>query len=171
MRAAITVISSDDPSVTLPNKLIAFDNLEQLVESIDNASNLEALSLWTPLVSQLQSQEHELRRMAAWCIGTAVQNNPISQERLLVIGALPTLIRLALDDESSAVRGKAIYALSSAVRNFPPALETLLRELPKEIATPNSDVQAGDMESIGRIIGVLRERSRAKEEAAKFADA
>jgi hsp70-interacting protein len=65
---------------TLDDKLIAFDNLEQLVETIDNANNLKALGLWTPLVQLLKNEEPELRRMAAWCIGTAVQNNPTAQE-------------------------------------------------------------------------------------------
>ena len=71
-----------NPDITLENKLIAFDNLEQLIESIDNANNLENLGLWTPLIEQLVNDEAELRTMAAWCVGTAVQNNIKAQERL-----------------------------------------------------------------------------------------
>ena len=77
----MNAITSND--VTLGNKLTAFDNLEQLVETIDNANNLEVLGLWTPLVQQLHNEEPELRRMAAWCIGTAVQNNLKAQEKVI----------------------------------------------------------------------------------------
>ncbi len=48
MKEAMSVITNPDPEVTLENKLIAFDNLEQLVETIENAKNLEPLALWTP---------------------------------------------------------------------------------------------------------------------------
>jgi hsp70-interacting protein len=81
MKASMNTITSTD--ATLGNKLTAFDDLEQLIETIDNANNLEVLGLWTPLVQQLQNEEPELRRMAAWCIGTAVQNNPKAQERVI----------------------------------------------------------------------------------------
>jgi hsp70-interacting protein len=71
-----------DPELSLEDKSVAFDNLEQLVESIDNANNLTPLKLWEPLIAQLQSKESSLRKMAAWCIGTAVQNNPLSQQKV-----------------------------------------------------------------------------------------
>lgn len=68
-----------DSTATLENREIAFDNLEQLVENLDNANNLENLKLWEPLVGQLDSTDKEMRFMAAWCVGTAVQNNEKSQ--------------------------------------------------------------------------------------------
>lgn len=78
MREAMAAIQS--PEIDLDNKLIAFDNFEQLIENLDNANNMETLKLWTPLIEQLDSSESELQRMAAWCVGTAVQNNVKSQE-------------------------------------------------------------------------------------------
>jgi len=80
MLQAMTAVQS--PEVDLENKMIAFDNFEQLIENLDNANNMENLKLWVPLVDQLKSEESELKRMAAWCIGTAVQNNIKSQERV-----------------------------------------------------------------------------------------
>jgi len=80
MKDAMAAI--ENPEVDLDNKLIAFDNLEQLLEGIDNANNLEPLKLWTPLVQQLEAKEEELRMYAAWCIGTAVQNNVKAQEKV-----------------------------------------------------------------------------------------
>ena len=82
-----------DPDLDLDNKLIAFDNLEQLIENMDNANNMESLGLWMPLTQQLESNESELRRMAAWCISTAVQNNPKGQERVSMVN--PPSILLA----------------------------------------------------------------------------
>ncbi|KAI9786898.1 MAG: hsp70 nucleotide exchange factor fes1 [Geoglossum umbratile] len=159
MNASMKAITSAD--VTLDNKLTAFDNLEQLVETIDNANNLEILGLWTPLVQQLQNEESELRRMAAWCIGTAVQNNPKAQERLLVLEAIPTLLNLALSDPAPNVRQKAVYALSSGVRNYQPSLNVLLRLLPEQlIGRSAAAVDAGDMGAIDQIMTNLRERSK-----------
>lgn len=80
MKAAMEVLHSDESD--LDNKLIAFDNFEQLIEGIDNANNLEPLGLWTPLVQLLKHEEADMRRMAAWCIGTAVQNNEKAQDRV-----------------------------------------------------------------------------------------
>jgi hsp70-interacting protein len=80
MREAMAAITS--PSVSLQDKLIAFDNFEQLVESIDNANNLGPLGLWEPLAGRLRDSEGDLRLMAAWCVGTAAQNNVAAQERV-----------------------------------------------------------------------------------------
>ncbi|KAH0566404.1 hypothetical protein GP486_000187 [Trichoglossum hirsutum] len=148
-------------STTLDDKLIAFDNLEQLVEMIDNANNLKALGLWTPLVQLLKNEEPGLRRMAAWCIGTAVQNNPTAQEVLLTMEAIPTLANLALSDPASRVRQKAIYALSSGIRNHPLALNVALQTLPEQIVgRPAADIDAGDMAAIDQVMTNLRERSK-----------
>lgn len=80
MRESIAAVQS--PDISLENKLVAFDNFEQLIENLDNTNNMQTLGLWTPLVAQLRSEERELRLMAAWCVGTAVQNNAQAQERV-----------------------------------------------------------------------------------------
>jgi len=146
--------------VDLENKLIAFDNFEQLVENIDNANNLEPLKLWEPLLKELENEEGELRAMAAWCIGTAVQNNEKAQEKAVNYGAIPTLTRLAVEDPSQAARKKAILALSSAVRNCQPALDQAAVGLPEEHKPKSSD--ATDMEAIDALIQGLRDASAKK---------
>lgn len=80
MQESMAAIQS--PDISLDNRLVAFDNFEQLVENIDNANNMESLGLWTPLVGQLDSEDADMRRMAAWCLGTAVQNNVKAQDRV-----------------------------------------------------------------------------------------
>lgn len=80
MKDNMEVIKRDD--CDLEDRITAFDNFEQLIENLDNANNLEPLNLWIPLVEQLENKEAELRRFAAWCIGTAVQNNIKTQEKV-----------------------------------------------------------------------------------------
>jgi hsp70-interacting protein len=70
------------PDCTLEQKLIAFEDFEMLIQGIDNANNIESLKLWEPLVEQLENEEADLRKYAAWCAGTAVENNVKAQERV-----------------------------------------------------------------------------------------
>lgn len=80
MKEAMAAVYSDQ--IDLENKLIAWDNFEQLVENLDNANNMESLGLWMPLVGKLEDPEAAVRSMCLWCIGTAVQNNIKCQERV-----------------------------------------------------------------------------------------
>jgi len=143
--------------VDLQRKLVAFDSLETLIENLDNANNMDALGLWRPLLEELGSDEGEIRAFAAWCVGTAVQNNAKTQQSLLDHGGIRTLVKLAMDDESQAVRKKAIFALSSAVRNCQPALDETVKTLPEEFKS--GELSAGDMEAIDALIQKLRNAS------------
>ncbi|KAL8674361.1 MAG: hypothetical protein Q9168_001221 [Polycauliona sp. 1 TL-2023] len=156
MKLSMAAIQS--PDVSLEDKLVAFDNFEQLIEMVDNANNLESLALWTPLVAQLDNVEAEVRRMAAWCIGTAVQNNVKTQERALAVNALPPLVRLAMEDPNDQVRRKAIYALSSEIRNYPPALQVMVQHLPQELR-PGGVVNAGDMDEVDKVMDGIKQAS------------
>lgn len=146
-----------DPEMPLPDKEIAFDNFEMLVENLDNANNIENLKLWPPLLSQLSASESQLRFMAAWCCGTAVQNNPKSQEAMHKHGGVSKIVELVLKDPEEKVRAKAVYALSSQVRNMGPSLKEALELLPGELVS-GKDIEAEDMEAIDSLIQALRER-------------
>ena len=122
---------------------------------------MDALGLWAPLTQLLKSDEPDLRRYAAWCVGTAVQNNVKAQARLLAVDAIPVLSHLSTQDDNEPVRRKAIYALSSEIRNFQPGLDAALNALPKGIA-PEGAIDAGDMEAVDRVIEQLREESARK---------
>lgn len=156
MRDAMAAIKS--PEVDLESKLIAFDNFEQLIEQLDNANNMESLGMWMPLIEELKNEEAELRRMTAWCLATAVQNNIRSQERLLVNGAVPTLVDLAINDSSEPVRKKAILAVSSTIRNFQPGLDAAQKSLPTEYHSGDK-IDAEDMEAVDTIVQRLRDNS------------
>ncbi len=146
-----------DPDVSIEDKETAFDNFELLVEQLDNANNIENLKLWDPLLAQLSNPEPRLRLAAAWCCGTAVQNNPKSQEAFFSHNGVPKLVDLALRDPDEAVRKKAIFALSSQVRNSQPSLETAVKLLPDEMSL--GELTADDMEKIDALMAELRERS------------
>ncbi|KAF3050676.1 hsp70 nucleotide exchange factor fes1 [Didymella keratinophila] len=154
MKDNMEVIKRDD--CDLEDRITAFDNFEQLIENLDNANNLEALNLWIPLIEQLENKEAELRRFAAWCIGTAVQNNIKTQEKLLVLGAIPTLVRIATGNDETKVKKKAVTALSSSVRNFQPALDEAVSHVPADFK-PSGPLDANHMESVDVLINKLRE--------------
>ncbi|KIW71571.1 hypothetical protein PV04_03718 [Phialophora macrospora] len=156
MKEAMTIITSSDPDITHDSKMTAFDNFEQLVEQLDNANNMEPLGLWTPLLDQLSNASADLRRMAAWCVGTAVQNNVKAQERLVALNGIEKLVQVSLEDADRATRKKAVYALSSAIRNYQPAMNEAVKRLPKDIVGPDH-VSATDMDVIDAIMGKLRE--------------
>lgn len=183
---AAIVSTEDTPENTLENKLVAFDNFEQLVESLDNANLMSSLDLWTPLIGVLESSpEPELRRMAAWCIGTAVQNNQPSQERFLAAAnGVPLLAKAAANaNELPAVRRKAVYALSSACRNYQPAMDAALTALaalaanteatkvpvPAALADLPTKVDAGNMDDVDEVLNVLKADVAAAEAKAKAA--
>ena len=177
MKAAMAALVADD--VDLEDKMVAFDNFEQLIESLDNANNMEPLGLWSPLVGLLAHEEPDMRRMAAWSVGTAVQNNEKSQDKvryhlpsfppldlekeglsltdqIVVLNVLPTLVQMATSDPAPAARKKAVYAISSAVRNYQPAMDELLKHLPDGYPRADQKVDAGDMEAVDVIMDKLR---------------
>ncbi|KAI1214867.1 Fes1-domain-containing protein [Annulohypoxylon truncatum] len=185
MQASMAAITSTDPEVTLESKMTAFDNLEQLVESLDNANLLSKLGLWTPLLELLGHEEDQLRLMAAWCVGTAVQNNAPSQERLVALGGVEKLVGMALGErlpmekragdgdettgeavaangaaeETKDVRRKAVYALSSAVRNYQPALDVAAKELRKRGEDVQEGLDATDMDAVNELMNGLKNKA------------
>ncbi|KAF4631674.1 hypothetical protein G7Y89_g6457 [Cudoniella acicularis] len=156
-----------DPSLPLSEKMIAFDNFEQLIENLDNANNLGPLALWTPLLQCLENEEGDIKRMAAWCVGTAVQNNEKSQERLLAMGGIEKLVKLVVDGtQSESVRRKGVYALSSAVRNYQPSMDVLTGELGKlGREEQGRKIDASDMDACDELIGALREEAKSAKES------
>lgn len=160
MKSSMAAVLSTDPEVSVDDKMIAFDNFEQLIENLDNANNLEPLALWTPLLSCLTHETAGIRKMAAWCVGTAVQNNEKSQERCFAMNGLPPLVELATKGgEEKDVRRKAVYALSSLVRNYQPAMDVFVEELAKRGVRSEEKVDASDMDVVDGIIGEMRDNA------------
>jgi len=119
---------------------------------------MQNLGLWQPLAQKFDDSNSEVRTMACWCVGTAVQNNIKCQEQVLAVGALPKIIDLAINDPDQGVRKKAIRALSSSVRNYQPGLDAALSDIPQQFK-PFKTTDAGDMTAVDQVIDKLREHA------------
>ena len=160
MKESMAAILSDDPEMDIEAKLVAFDNFEQLIENLDNANLMEPLQLWPSLISLLEHEEAEMRKYAAWCVGTAVQNNTKSQDMLVKEGGIKPLVNMATKEgEDTQVRRKAVYALSSALRNMQEAMDVFVEEM-KAKGRNFGVVDAGDMDAVDGIINDLREAAK-----------
>jgi hypothetical protein len=110
MRELMDVITSEQ---SLDTKLNAFDELELLVESLDNANDLGPLQLWNPLLDVLHSPHEDLQVFALWTIGTAIQNNAKSQTDFYASLGLSKVLDFMRTPRSSKVNQKALYCISS----------------------------------------------------------
>lgn len=131
MRISVACIA--DSEATKENLDIALDNLEMLVESIDNAKDMEKMGLWTPLMEKLQYEQNVTSDLTAhiqegilWVIGTAAQNNPIVQQLMVSkYDMLPKLLTLLSKSNHFAVRKKSLYCISSICTEFKKGIEKL----------------------------------------------
>ncbi|KAI8804148.1 nucleotide exchange factor Fes1-domain-containing protein [Cladochytrium replicatum] len=112
MKESVNVVV--DESRTLDDRVAAFDQLEMLIESGDNARDLRPLDLWKPVLYLLASDtaHPRLRFYAAWVVGTAVQNDQTVQTDFLDVGGLDVLIPAIKSESDTQVLAKIIYALS-----------------------------------------------------------
>lgn len=81
----------------------------------------------------------------------------ISGVQLIVFNAIPALVHMATTDPNPAARKKSVYALSSATRNYQPALNELIKHLPEDYGIGQTD--ASDMEAVDSIMDKLRSHS------------
>ena len=76
----------------------------------------------------------------------------------MVVGAIPMLVKMTVEETQETIKRKAIYALSSEVRNYQPAIDEAIKALP-EALRPTGQVDAGDMDTIDELIEKLRQPS------------
>ena len=72
------------------------------------------------------------------------------------MGAIPTLVNMAIEEADEGIRRKALYALSSEMRNYQPATDEAVKALPERLRTGRS-INAADMEAVDGVITKLRE--------------
>ena len=82
--------------------------------------------------------------------------------QLLVLGAIPTLVKLAVEDRDEGVRRKAIYALSSEVRNYQPGVDAAVKALPERMRWEGG-VDASDMSAVDSFMDKLRQSQKSGE--------
>lgn len=70
------------------------------------------------------------------------------------MNALPKLVTIATTDTTPVVRKKAVYAISSAVRNYQPSMDEVTKSLPEGYSRDKID--AGDMDAVDALMDKLR---------------
>ncbi|CAD5325551.1 unnamed protein product [Arabidopsis thaliana] len=93
---------------------IAIDDLNNSSLSLeDHLSKSGGLRV---VAGELNHDDTEVRKLAAWVLGKASQNNPFVQEQVLELGALTTLIKM-VNSSSTEEAVKALFAVSALIRN------------------------------------------------------
>ncbi|KAL1199821.1 hypothetical protein V5N11_013079 [Cardamine amara subsp. amara] len=117
--AKLMQIAIDDlknSSLSLEDRHRALQELLILVEPIDNANDLSKSGGLSVVAGELNHSDTDVRKLAAWVIGKACQNNPFVQEQVLELGALTALIKM-VNSSSAEEAGKALFAVSALIRN------------------------------------------------------
>lgn len=111
------IIEEIDESKDSSRLISLFDELEMLVESLDNANDLASMKLWPKLLKQLKSSEPNVRKYAAWVIGTATQNNEKSQNEFANNNGFQLILECLEIETDIEVKMKIVYCLSSCIRS------------------------------------------------------
>ncbi|KAJ0438593.1 putative armadillo-like helical, nucleotide exchange factor Fes1 [Helianthus annuus] len=112
----IAIDDLNNSSLSLEDHHRALEELLVLVEAIDNANDLHKMGGLSVVIRELTNSDSGIRTTCAWIIGKASQNNPVVQEQVLELGALPTLITM-VKSRFTEEAIKALYAVSSVIRN------------------------------------------------------
>ncbi|GMH09178.1 hypothetical protein Nepgr_011018 [Nepenthes gracilis] len=114
MRIAIDDLNNS--SLSLGERSHALEELLILVEPIDNANDMNKLGGLVAVIRELDNVEPEIRKLSAWVLGKASQNNPVVQKQILELGALAKLMEMVRSNfVEEAI--KALYAVSALIRN------------------------------------------------------
>ncbi|WOH07511.1 hypothetical protein DCAR_0726941 [Daucus carota subsp. sativus] len=114
MQTAIRDLNNS--SLSLEDHHRALQELLILVEPIDNANDLHKLGGLAVIIGELGHADPESRKISAWILGTASQNNPVVQKQVLELGGLPKLMMM-VKSSSREEAIKALFAVSALIRN------------------------------------------------------
>uniref|UniRef100_A0A0B7A9W9 Nucleotide exchange factor SIL1 n=1 Tax=Arion vulgaris TaxID=1028688 RepID=A0A0B7A9W9_9EUPU len=106
-------------------KIVLLD-LEYYLHQIDNARIFSDLGGLKTLLNLMNSTEEDIRETATFTLGAALQSNSKVQVAAVDTGALQQLLKLVSVDPSILVRKKALFALSTLLRQFPYAQKKFL---------------------------------------------
>ncbi|KAJ6943909.1 hypothetical protein NC652_009365 [Populus alba x Populus x berolinensis] len=112
----IAIDDLNNSSSSLEDRQRALQELLILVEPLDNANDLNKLGGLAIVIQELNHPDPDIRRLSAWVLGKACQNNPVVQKQILELGALTKLIKMV---KSTSIEEaiKALYAVSALIRN------------------------------------------------------
>ncbi|KAE8666010.1 ARM repeat superfamily protein isoform 2 [Hibiscus syriacus] len=97
------------------------------------------------IIRELDHSDSDVRKISAWILGKASQNNPYVQKQALELGALATLMKM-VNSSSADEATKAFYAVSALIRNnmagqqlfFAEAGDKMLQDI---LSSPSVDIR------------------------------
>eukprot|EP00299_Pterocystis_sp_00344_P005936 c17687_g1_i1.p1 GENE.c17687_g1_i1~~c17687_g1_i1.p1 ORF type:complete len:435 (+),score=135.75 c17687_g1_i1:95-1399(+) len=99
----------------------AIEELIDLTSAIDNSLNLHKIRKFATVVELLRAPNPQLRKGACSIIATCTQNFEAMQKIALELSVLQYLAHMAVFDPIPNIQAKALFAISSLVRNYSPA--------------------------------------------------
>ncbi|KVI03386.1 hypothetical protein Ccrd_018312 [Cynara cardunculus var. scolymus] len=102
----------EEQGVTATDIEDMLEELQEHVESIDMANDLNSIGGLTPLLNYLRNSHANIRAKAAEVVSTVVQNNPKSQQLVMDANGLEPLLSNFASDGDITVRTKALGAIS-----------------------------------------------------------
>ncbi|KAG0144071.1 hypothetical protein CROQUDRAFT_660425 [Cronartium quercuum f. sp. fusiforme G11] len=117
MKESIEILINQ--SISIEQRLLAGEELEELVQDLDNANDLEVLGIWPKLIKLLSDNDENetIKFHTCWICGTAVQNNPRSQLSFLKHDPIPILLDILNTSKEEDTQAKALYCLSSSLKH------------------------------------------------------
>ncbi|XP_030547546.1 nucleotide exchange factor SIL1 [Rhodamnia argentea] len=112
----IAIDDLKNSSLPLEDRHRALHELLILVEPIDNANDLPKIGGLAVVIRELDHPDPDVRKLSAWVLGKASQNNPLIQRQVLELGALAKLMMM-VKSEFVEEATKALYAVSALIRN------------------------------------------------------
>ncbi|XP_057470719.1 uncharacterized protein LOC130759590 [Actinidia eriantha] len=112
----------EEQGVTASDLEDMLDELQEHVEAIDMANDLNSMGGLVPLLGYLKNSHANIRAKAADVVTTIVQNNPRSQQLVMEANGLESLLSNFTLDHDVTARTKALGAISSLIRHNKPGI-------------------------------------------------
>lgn len=111
---------------SLEEKSKALEEIQFLLDSDHNATDLHLIGGLTLITEYLSSPYSSLRWRAAEIVAEATQNKPVCQLAFTDSGGIAKLVKILNSDDIDIVKVKSMYALSCVIRNCGDALKSFL---------------------------------------------
>ncbi|XP_071706395.1 hsp70 nucleotide exchange factor FES1 [Rutidosis leptorrhynchoides] len=112
----IAIDNLNNPFLSWEDRHRTLGELSMLVEDIENAIYLHKMGGLSVVLKDLNNSDHWIRMTSVSIVAKASQNNPIVQNQVVNLGALPKLMMMVKSDfDPEAI--KALHAVSAVIRN------------------------------------------------------
>jgi len=115
MKRLIGIVN--DENVTEDCKIIALEQLQEIIEDIDDANDFLKLEGISSMIKLLESSSVALQYWGSWIIATTVQNNPVGQQKAVQEGSLSPLLNLLRYETDNHLLAKVLSAISALLRD------------------------------------------------------